>query len=135
MWWTQYEVSISLFVRTSFILSYYSGLVGRGFTDDMAIVWTMALTESVFMSWAMFVVKARHGSTAWYYTLYPQFNSSSGCRFFWLSDKVLDMLKYFSAVMASASYRHRPGSSSFSETSMSRNRLDEDGSTTRICVV
>lgn len=43
----------SLFVPTLFILANYGGLVVRGTVDDQTRVWTIVLTEYVFMAGAM----------------------------------------------------------------------------------
>lgn len=90
----QYEVLVSLLVLTPLVLSYYSGLVVRGFVDDKSGVWTIAWIEYIFMAGTMLVANARVLSTLCYETRNPQCNRLSGGCLFRLSKKILDALKY-----------------------------------------
>lgn len=75
--WLQQEASILLFVPMPLILAYYSGFAIRGSTDDQTRVWTIALTEYVFMAGYMFLINARDGAYLSYYTYNSWFDNLS----------------------------------------------------------
>lgn len=66
------------FVPTALALSYYSLLALRGSADDQTRIWTMALTEFVFMEGVMFIINARDGAYPSYYTYNHRFEHIGG---------------------------------------------------------
>lgn len=84
-----------LFVPTPLVLPYYIGLALRGSVDDQTSIWTMVLTEYVFMAGAMFVSNAREGTSPSYYTYNPRSNHIGNSLLFLLLPNILDTLKYF----------------------------------------
>lgn len=66
-WRIQYEPLTLLFVRSSFVLAYYSVVAMRGSAADQIRIWTIALSEYVFMARAMFIVNAKNGACSTYH--------------------------------------------------------------------
>lgn len=60
---------------------HYSGVAMWGSVAEDTRIWTIALTEYVFMVEVMFIVNARDGAYATYYTGNLRFNHVSGGRF------------------------------------------------------
>lgn len=88
-------MAILLSLPTPFILALHNELVRRGSSDDHSGVWTITLTEYVFISGTIFVINARDGAYSGYYSLNPQFDNLSGSILFSLPDKLLGALRYF----------------------------------------
>lgn len=93
--WAQYKGLILVLMPTPFILTNYSGLLLLGSAEDQTRVWTISLSEYVFMSSAMFVIGARNGACTSYYTLNHWFDNLSGSLLSPLLDKLLNVLRYF----------------------------------------
>lgn len=89
------EVPILLFVPMTYILAHYSGLVIRGSADDQTDVWTVALTEYVFMSGSMLVINVQNGVCLSYYTSNSRSESLNDSLLFSLPDTILNAFNYF----------------------------------------
>lgn len=63
--WALYKDPVLLIVLTPLVLFYYSGLAVQGSADDKSCVWTIALTEYVFMAEATLVVRAQTRPSSW----------------------------------------------------------------------
>lgn len=70
-------------------------LVVRGSADDKSRIFPKALTKYGLKAEEMFVVNARDGQTAWYYTLNPRLDRLSDGVLFRLTGKIVDAHKYF----------------------------------------
>lgn len=92
VWWMQYDPPTFSFVPSPFVTEYFSGVEMRGFAADQTRIWTMVLTEYIFMSEEMFIVNTRDGVCATYYTGSLQFGHVSGGLLFWLPGKIADAL-------------------------------------------
>lgn len=78
-------------VVVSFLVQWL-GIAGS--TNDKTCVWTIALTEYVFMADTTFVISARPGACSQYSTLSNRFEKWSRGVLSRLSDMILDVLKY-----------------------------------------
>lgn len=76
------------------MLSYYTGFVQDGSADDRTILWTTALTEYVFSTDAIFVLNAKDGSFASYYTGNPRVDHMGASLLICLEVKFFGALKY-----------------------------------------
>lgn len=90
------------------ISAYHGELVIQGFAEDQTDLWTIALTEYVFMSGIVFVFDGRDVASLCYYTLNLHFDSLSGSIQSRLSDKVLEALNYFRLYKLSLQMRTDP---------------------------
>lgn len=80
MWWWQFEAPVLLFVLTSLILSYYSGLALQCSAENRTGICIIAITEYVFMADAMLVINGRDRACPRYYTLNTQLSRLGGRR-------------------------------------------------------
>lgn len=93
-WFGQYDVPALLFVPTPLVLLYYTRLVLKGSADDKTRLWTVALTEYVFLGGVIFVINIRHRDYASYYAHNPRFDHAGGSLLFGLLLKFIDALEY-----------------------------------------
>lgn len=61
-----------------FVLAYYSDVAMPGSATDQTRIWTIALTEYVFMAGAVFIVNAKDGVCSTYYSVNLRFDHTSG---------------------------------------------------------
>lgn len=50
------------------VLAKYSDVAMRGSADSQTKIWTITITEDMFMAWAIFIVNSRDGASTIYYT-------------------------------------------------------------------
>lgn len=77
------------------LFSYYYGLALQKSADDHNCIWTMALTDYVFMVRAILVINAWEGSCPRYYNYNARLYNIRGSLLFRLPSKILDAPKYF----------------------------------------
>lgn len=101
----QYEPLTLFFVFSPFVLAYYSGVAMQGSGASQTRIWTIALTEFVFIARAMFIVNDKDGACLICYTGSLRFDHVSWGLLFRLPAKILDSLVYFGLYKATIKWR------------------------------
>lgn len=92
-WLAQYRGSILLFVPTTLVSAYYSGLVTQRSADYQVRVYFLGLAGYMFVSRTMFAINAREGDFPEYYASKPHSDNLSSSLLLWVPDKLSDALK------------------------------------------
>lgn len=91
----QYEPPCCLIVPFLFVFSYYIRVRIRGFAPDKSRVYTITLSEHVFMMRARFIVNVKNGALWTYYTGYLRFDHVFRRLPFWLPANIPGAAVYF----------------------------------------
>lgn len=94
-WRGQCDAPVLLIVPQPSVLSFYTGLVLKGSADYKTLLWTIDLTEYVFLTVVIFVINVKDCAYGSYDTHNPRFDRVGGSLLFCLPVKDLDVLKYF----------------------------------------
>lgn len=78
----QYAVPALLFFPTPLVPEYYTGLVLKRSADDRTRVWTIALTEYIFLTGTVLAISANDRVCAGYYTDNQRFDHVTGSLLF-----------------------------------------------------
>lgn len=94
-WWGQYDVPALLFVSSSPVLSYFTGLVLKDSGDDKRRLLTIALADHVFLAGVMFLINPKNGPCASYFPHNPRLDHVGDSLLFLLPVNIIDALKHF----------------------------------------